>query len=109
MDYSYSVGVSINGSTIRHYYKYIEDSNNLWLFSKSIQFLQKHLNDSNPAEWNHFEVTYKIHFDGPKPQNPKVIKRWGVHVECICPPQEFSIPNAIHKKKKRRMSAYSSP
>uniref|UniRef100_A0A2N9I9N4 TIR domain-containing protein n=1 Tax=Fagus sylvatica TaxID=28930 RepID=A0A2N9I9N4_FAGSY len=59
-------------------------------------FLQKHLNDSNPAERNHFEVTYEICFYGPKPQNPKVIKRWGVHVECICPPLEFSIPNAIH-------------
>ena len=100
----------------------------LWLFSKSIQFLQKHLNDSNPAKRNHFEVTYKIHFDVPKPQNPKVIKRWGVHVECSCPTQEFSIPNAIHdddddgydyldaeeyqpthQKKRRRISASSGP
>ena len=105
-----------------------EASSILRLFSKSIQFLQKHLNDSNPAERNHFEVTYKIDFNGPKPQNPKVITRWGVHVECICPPLEFSIPNAIHdddddgydyleaeeyqpthKKKRRRISASSGP
>ncbi|GMY18715.1 TMV resistance protein N-like [Fagus crenata] len=39
---------------------------------------------------------YEIHFHGPKPRNPKLIKRWGVHVECICPPLEFSIPNGIH-------------
>ena len=54
------------------------------------------MNDSNPAERNHFEVTYKTTFYGSKPQNPKVIKRWGVHVECSCPPLEFSIPNVIH-------------
>ena len=95
-DNSYDVDVSINGFKISHLHKRIEYSNNLWLFSKSIQFLQKHLNDSNPAERNHFEVTYKTIVYGSKPQNPKVIKRWGVHVECICPPLEFSIPNAIH-------------
>jgi hypothetical protein len=95
-DYSYGVWVSINGFEISTYYKDKKDSNNLCLFSESIQFLQKHLNDSNPAERNHFEVTYEIRFHEPKTQNPKVIKRWGVHVECICPPLEFSIPNAIH-------------
>jgi hypothetical protein len=85
---SYNVCVSINGFEIGRYHKYGEDSNNLWIISESIQFLQKH--------WNHFEVTYKIYFHGPKPQNPKVIKRWGLHVECIFPPLEFSILNAIH-------------
>ena len=95
-DNFYHVYVSINGFKICHYYKSGEDSNNLWLFSESIRFLEKHLNDSNPAERNHFEVTYEIHFEGSKPRNPTVIKRWGVHVECICPPREFSIPNAIH-------------
>uniref|UniRef100_A0A2N9I5F0 C-JID domain-containing protein n=1 Tax=Fagus sylvatica TaxID=28930 RepID=A0A2N9I5F0_FAGSY len=95
-DNSYFVYVSISGFKISEYIKYGKDSNKLWFFFRSIQLLQKHLNVSNPAERNHFEVTYKIHFDGPKPQNPKVIKRWGVHVECICPPLELSIPNAIH-------------
>ena len=86
-DNYYFVDVYINGIFIRWYqkkrmyHKYGKDSNELCFFSTSIQFLQKHLNDSNPAERNHFEVTYKIHFDGPKPQNPKVIKRWGVHVD----------------------------
>ena len=105
-DYDYSVFVSINGFDINEYHKNGKDSNKLWFFSRSIQSLQKHLNDSNPAERNHFEVTYEIHFRGSdddddevtqiQPQNPKVIKRWGVHVECICPPLEFSIPNANH-------------
>ena len=127
-DYDYSVFVSINGFDINEYHKNGKDSNKLWFFSRSIQSLQKHLNDSNPAERNHFEVTYKTIVYGSKPQNPKVIKRWGVHVECICPPREFSIPNAIHdddddgcdyleaeeyqpthQKKKRRISASSGP
>ena len=128
-DNSYGVGVSINGCEISSDYQKGEDSNNLWLFSISRQFLQKHLNDSNPAERNHFEVTYEIHFRGSEPRNPKVIKRWGVHVECSCPPREFSIPNAIHdddddgcdyleaeeyqpthqKKRRRRISASSGP
>jgi hypothetical protein len=97
-DYSYSVDISIYGfkrigRILRFHHQGMKDSNNLLLFSASIQILK---NDSNPAEGTHFEVMYEIRFDGPKPQNPKVIKRWGVHVECICPPREFSIPNVIH-------------
>ena len=51
---------------------------NLHLFSPTQQSLQEHLNESNPTDQNHVEVTYRTLHNGYS------IKRWGVHVECIC-------------------------
>ncbi|XP_030946549.1 TMV resistance protein N-like [Quercus lobata] len=59
-------------------------------------FLQQKLNESNPTDQNRVEVTYKIigynQEDGASVGTLKAT-RWGVHVECICPPQESGIPN----------------
>ena len=84
--------ISINGCKKREcQFDSLRDANNrLLLYSPPQSFLQQKLNESNPTNQNLVEVTYKIQFrryNGSyiKPPNPT---RWGVQVECICPPQE---------------------
>lgn len=86
--------VYLNGS-------FEENSSHLWLVPSCHSVLQKHLDDSYPSEQNHVEFVYEIKPDRyhrrhcpsykPRPQNPTVIKRWGVHVECICCPHKSGI------------------
>ncbi|XP_030946035.1 TMV resistance protein N-like [Quercus lobata] len=70
--------------------------NLLLLYSPPQRFLQQKLNESNPTDQNLVEVTYKIikfrQDDGAFIETLNAT-RWGVHVECICPPQESGIPN----------------
>ena len=83
-----SVYISINGYKKREY-EYIRHTGNncnLHLFSPPQWSLQEHLNKSNPTDQNHVKVTYFVPL-------PNFIKRWGVHVECTCPPQEAAIPD----------------
>ena len=71
-----------------------EISSHLWLVPLCHSFLQNHLDNSYPSEQNHVEFVYEIrpkryhrrHCPSykPRPKNPMVVKRWGVHVECIC-------------------------
>ncbi|XP_030961959.1 TMV resistance protein N-like [Quercus lobata] len=78
-----------------------ENSSYLWLVPSCRSFLQNHLDVSYPSEQNHVEFVYEIKpkryhrrhcpFYKPRPQNPTVIKRWGVHVECICCPHKSGI------------------
>ena len=89
-----SVYISINGcekGECMRQYCYRNAYNLLLLYSPPQRFLQQILNESNPTDQNHVEVTYKIapygFIETLKPT------RWGVHVECICPPQEYGIPN----------------
>ena len=76
------VDISINGYEKQEYESFDLHGNNLHLFSPTQRSLQRHLNESNPTDRNHVEVTYRIDDDEFS------IKRWGVHVECTCPPQE---------------------
>ena len=75
-----------------------DDYNLLLLYSPHQRFLQQKLNESNPTDQNHVEVTCKIQLSKFSPEanafiEPLKATRWGVHVECICPPQESGIPN----------------
>ena len=76
------VDISING------YEYCDEIeidgiiSNL-LFSPTQRSLQRLLNESNPTDQNRVEVSLKSAIYGrPCP------RKWGVHVECTCPPQE---------------------
>ena len=53
------------------------------------------MNESNPTDQNYVEITYETreHVGQPNAEPPIKATRWGVHVECICPPQESGIPN----------------
>ena len=91
------VYISINGCKKREcmrQYCYRKAYNLLLLCSPPQRFLQQILNESNPTDQNHVEVTYKIQHRFPRPGKLNVLNptRWGVHVECICP-QESGIPN----------------
>ena len=75
-------------------------SDTLWVFSRSHLKLQKLLNESNPSDYNHVEVTYEWGegtygevMDRNDP--PYEIRRWGVKVECICCPQISSILSSM--------------
>ena len=98
-----SVYISINGYKNRkhdyiiHKYENIRHSGNncnLHLFSPPQRSLQEHLNKSNPTDQNHVKVTYRIHgVEFADVVGSNCLKRWGVHVECTCPPQESAIPD----------------
>ena len=76
------VDISINGYESRGY-KFIDPSgNNLCLFSPTQRSLRRHLNESNPTDQNLVEVSITYSKNGYS------VKRWGVHVECTCSPQE---------------------
>ena len=75
-------------------------SDTLWVFSRSHLKLQKLLNESNPSDYNHVEVTYEWGegtYDEVIDRNdpPCEIRRWGVKVECICCPQISSILSSM--------------
>ena len=99
------VYISINGCEKRIYYSSPLDriSNLLFLFSPSQWRLQQQLNESNPTDQNHVEVTYRTCFRSESVRNDSAfespicypIGRFGVHVECTCPPQESAIPNLL--------------
>ena len=88
------VYISINGYEKRDYEIIRHSENNcaLHLFSPPQRSLQEHLNNSNPTDQNHVEVKYIIPYKF-RNRDGADIERWGVHVECTCPPQESSIPD----------------
>ncbi|KAF3945972.1 hypothetical protein CMV_027707 [Castanea mollissima] len=88
------VFISINGCKKREcMVAQILGPNLLLFFSPRQRCLQQILNKSNPTDQNHVEVTYKITQLRVGYIGTLNATRWGVHVECICPPQESGIPN----------------
>ena len=90
------VEISINGYENREYESihlsrnYIQFVFTQYLFSLTQwSLLQRHLNESNPTDQNRVKVSIRCKSD----DTCYSIKRWGVHVECTCPPQESAIPN----------------
>ena len=93
------VYLSINGcEQTLSTYSHLPQLPDLWLFSRSQRELQKHFSDSNLLEQNQVEVICKIEkwnkiSSSYEPINPKgSLKRWGVHVKCICCHQKSSTP-----------------
>ena len=84
------VEISINGYENREYESIDLEGDTQYsctqhLFSLTQwSLLQRHLNKSNPTEQNLVEVSITYESD----DTCYSIKRWGVHVECTCPPQE---------------------
>nr|POE52208.1 hypothetical protein CFP56_60315 [Quercus suber] len=92
--FHFNVYISING-----YWKFLYSNvslsggkNILHIFSPTQQSLQEHLNESNPTDQNHVKVGVDAR-SGSRGDVANYVKRLGVHVECICPPQESAIPN----------------
>ncbi|KAF3947498.1 hypothetical protein CMV_026376 [Castanea mollissima] len=75
-----SVDISINGYK-NHEISTFFCNNTLFLFSPTQRSLQRRLNESNPTDQNLVEVSITYN-------TRNSIKRWGVHVECTCPPRE---------------------
>nr|POF27034.1 hypothetical protein CFP56_31978 [Quercus suber] len=75
--------ISINGYENCGYKSIDLLGNHLCLFSPTQRSLQKHLNESNPIDQNLVEVSIRYKSD----DTCYSIKRWGVHIECICPPK----------------------
>ena len=65
-------------------------SDTLRIFSRSHLKLQKLLNESNPSDYNHIEVTYEWDLECSFE-----LRRWGVNVECICCPKKSSISSSM--------------
>ena len=77
--------ISINGYENREY----ESIRLLGNYTTQWSRLQRHLNESNPTDQNRVKVSIRYKSDDTRYS----IKRWGVHVECTCHPQESAIPN----------------
>ena len=82
----YQVYLSINGCEKKHHKSISNDQihDHLWLFSISSQKLQEQLNICL-KEFNDFNMHWCLM------AVPPIIKRWGIHVECICCPEKSGI------------------
>ncbi|KAF3944659.1 hypothetical protein CMV_028902 [Castanea mollissima] len=64
----------------------------LWFYGKPYGQLQQYFGDLMQGDRNHVEVSCKIsHWTSRNGKFAPVIARMGVHVECICPPQNSVI------------------
>nr|XP_023892332.1 TMV resistance protein N-like [Quercus suber] len=72
-----------------------DSDDTLGISSRSHLKLQKLLDESNPSDYNHVEVTYEWAKETDRNNPPCEIRRWGVKVECICCPQISSISSSM--------------
>ena len=93
-----NVYLSINGFEkveITPFFLNRDCDDTLRIWSRSHLKLQKLLDESNPSDDNHVEVTYEWHEEKYRNNPPGEIRRWGVKVECICCPQISSISSSM--------------
>ena len=82
------VEISINGYENREYQCIDGGGNSIYSCSQYLfsltqwSLLQRHLNESNPTDQNRVKVSIRYKSD----HTCYSIKKWGVHVECTCPP-----------------------
>ena len=100
-DFDGFVEISINGYENREY----ESIHLLGNYTTQWSRLQRHLNESNPTDQNRVKVSIRYKSD----HTCYSIKKWGVHIECTCPPQEddavdygYSIKGCGSKKQMTR-------
>ena len=94
----FNVYLSINGFEKVEITCFILNRNyddTLGISSRSHLKLQKLLDESNPSDDNHVEVTYEWVEEKDRNNPPCEIRRWGVKVECICCPQKSSISSSM--------------
>ena len=92
------VYLSINGFEKVEITCFILDRNSddtLGICSRAHLKLQKLLDESNPSDDNHVEVTYEWAEETDRNNPPCEIRRWGVKGECICCPQISSILSSM--------------
>ena len=92
------VYLSINGFEkvrITHIDLNRNSDDTLWICSRAHLKLQKLLDESNPSDDNHVEVTYEWEKETDRNNPPCEIRRWAVKVECICCPQISSILSSM--------------
>ena len=93
-----NVYLSINGFEkveITCFILYRNSDDTLGISSRAHVKLQKLLDESNPSDDNHVEVTYEWAKETDRNNPPCEIRRWGVKVECICCPQISSISSSM--------------
>ena len=96
----YVVDVDINGCLEIHYADvFLEKSEScrLWFFSRPLCEWENELRYLNLSKQSHFKVTYRIKMENcyyhKEPMDSMaIIKKLGVHVECICSPHKSSLP-----------------
>ena len=66
--------------------------NHLWFYGEPHSRLQRKFGDLMQGDWNQVDISCKIdHWARRNRKYAPVIARMGVHVECICPPQNSAI------------------
>ena len=93
-----NVNLSINGfekGWICFFILNRDSADTLGIYFRSHRKLQMLLDESNPSDDNHVEVTYEWLKEKDRNNPPCEIRRWGVKVECICCPQKSSISSSM--------------
>ena len=72
-----------------------DSDDTLKIYSIAHLKLQMLLDESNPCDDNHVEVTYEWGKETDRNNPPCEIRRWGVKVECICCPLKSSISSSM--------------